>query len=60
MDSSIPFFSDEVAGMILEQEKLKYTLKEVISYVDIVRSKSEKLTCRDYEIKTFTEYYETR
>jgi hypothetical protein len=58
VDPSVPFFSDEVAGMILKQ-KLKYTVKEVLLYVDLVRTEAGKLnmSAKEYEIMKFTEYY---
>jgi hypothetical protein len=60
VDPSVPFFSDEVARIILKQEKLKYTAKEVLSYVDLVRSLAEKLNIspKQYEILKFTESHE--
>ena len=59
VDPSVPFFSDEVAGMILKQEKLKYTVKEVLLYVDLVRTEAGKLniSAKEYEIMKFTEHY---
>jgi hypothetical protein len=60
VDPSVPFFSDEVAGMILKQEKLRYTIKEVLLYVDLVRSLAAELNIspKEYEILKFTESHE--
>ena len=61
-DESIPFFSDEAAAKILDNNKtLKYSLKEVLLYVENVRAivgKLKNMTCRDYEISIFINHHE--
>jgi hypothetical protein len=53
IDDSVPFFSDEAASIILQTSKLKYSLKEVHSYVAEMRSSvtnfETEVTCQELE-----------